>query len=183
MLRRPTDAHAQAGEIVASQEIQDIAHAIVRSRAALGADAHPAKGQIHVVIHHQQFFRRDLIPVHQLRHGLAAEVHIRLRLGKRHAHIANAAFPHFRLATRAVQFDLVARRQNLHHVEPHIVPGARILCAGVAQAHNQNHSFPPNGPKSARRQASSPEGENRRGGRALFFAPNQPNLSLMGNCS
>ena len=143
-LRRMPRAHADARKIVAAKQIDDRAHAVVRAGAALGAEADVPRLQIDVVIHHDQVIRLDLVPVHQLDNALAGQVHERLRLSQHDALAADAPLRQLCLALELVKGQPQPAGQQLQHIKAHIMAGAGVFVARIAQPHNHIHSvFPP----------------------------------------
>ena len=143
-LRRAARAHADARKIVAAEQIDDRAHPVVRAGAPLGTKADMPRLQIDVVVHHDQVIRLDLVPVHQLDHALAGQVHERLRLSQHDALAADAPLRQLRLALELVKGQPQPAGQQLHHVKPHVMAGAGVFVARIAQPHNDIHNaFPP----------------------------------------
>ena len=111
------------------------------ARAAAGTKAQLALGQIHVVIDHDQLVVLGLVPVAQLHHALAGEVHKGLGLAERHPLAANDSLAHRRLAAQALDGDVILLGQHLGHVEAHIVAGVLVFPARIAQANDHIHGI------------------------------------------
>ena len=78
-------AEAYAREFVRAQVGYDALEPVVPARAAALADAHAAGREGHLIRDYDYMLRRHLVEPGGLAHGLAGEVHVRLRLHEQHA--------------------------------------------------------------------------------------------------
>ena len=103
-------ADADARKAVAAGFEQDIAPAIVRARAAEGANAQRAQLQVDVIRKDHHILRLHLVPLHGRSHAVAGKVHVGLRLDQRHALAAHRALADQPMAARARDGDVPAIR-------------------------------------------------------------------------
>src|SRR5580765_8467344 len=105
--------------------------------AAFRTQPYGAKWQIGIVENYQQVLQRNLIEPHQGSDGLAAVVHICLRLAKQESALVliHSRQPHCKFRFRDPASPPTFGKLFQSH-EPDIVAGAGVLSAWVAQSRN-----------------------------------------------
>src|SRR5271165_1641049 len=136
---RPT-AEAQSRKPLRAQAAGYGLGPVVRSGTTAFADANHAPGQIALVKQHQQVRRLQFVLAQQLLHRDAAEIHVRLRLGKKHFFPAELAAPYQRLAFRARNANPMAIGQFVHGHETQIVRRPLILRVRIPKSDDEAHS-------------------------------------------
>ena len=120
----------------------DVFDAIVAARASFFADADLSRCQADIVIHHDQLaLRIYLVIVHQLPHGLAAQVHIRHRFCHNNLLTCDHTFSEQSLVACAGGRDLIFVNQIINGVKSDVVLRALILTRRISQTYYNIHKF------------------------------------------
>src|SRR5690348_4508692 len=135
------DPYSEAHEVVATERLDDGAHAVVSRRGTGPLDAHPAQGQVELVVDDPRVRGRDARVLERLRDGLTRQVHVGLRQDEPHA--AGLRSPDQRLPSFLLDRRLQPARQLAHACEAEVVARFRVLRLGIAEPDDQSLLFFP----------------------------------------
>src|SRR5579875_3621327 len=132
------DADAQAMERAVAEVGDDVAQSVLAAVAAVELQPRGAGRQIQIVVHHQQFLRRDLPVVQRRRHRDAAPVHVRRGLDQPHRLAVDLHPAGFRVQP-ALETETLARTrcQRIDEPETGVVPVAQVFGLGVAETSDE----------------------------------------------
>src|SRR6266513_2288660 len=123
--------------------------AVVAPSAAVRMNANRAQGQLHFIPHHQQCVHIQFVLGEQLSYGVAAQVHVRLRLGQSYIFSGDLTPAHQRLALRPPDANPMAIRQFVHDHESQVVRRPLVLRVRIPKSDNEPHSLLSTGRSSA----------------------------------
>ena len=132
---RHAHPHLDAGKLVGAQMGDDVLQAVVAAGAAALADAQLAHRQRHIVGDHHHMIRRHLIEPGRLPHRFAGEVHVGLGLHHQYFIAVLLENTRPRLEAQLGQGEFLLLHQTVQGQPAHVVAGALILLAGIAQPH------------------------------------------------
>ena len=135
--RLGTDAQLDPWERIRAGQLDDALDAVVAARAPLAADAQLAGGEGDVVEHDDDMLDVQLVELHRRHDGLAAVVHVGLRLEEEAALPAEGAVRDVALELHAVDLDALGRGDRVDRHESGIVARVLILHPGVAEADDE----------------------------------------------
>ena len=115
----------------------DVPQAVVPAVGAAGADAQLAQRQVEVVADHQEVRGFHLMKVEGLADAAATQIHKGFRLDQQEGLAAVVQLGHLGLEPTAEPRGVLG--QQVDDVEADVVPGARVLRAGVAEADDDLH--------------------------------------------
>ncbi len=136
------DAQARAAEIRADP-VADGAQPIVPGHPAAGLHPESAGRQVELIVEHHHVLGLQLEEVHGLGHGLAALVHVGLRLQDQDVDRpfgrGDRALPRQPQEARALVLEAVAPGDGVDGHEAEVVAVQLVLRAGVAEAGQDQH--------------------------------------------
>src|SRR5438270_4495688 len=135
------DAEAHALVIVAHMR-GDRAQAVMPGIAAADLHAQLPGREVEFIVEDDNVIQGDFIEAGGFMHRAAGIVHESLRLDEHDPLAANLAFAGARLEARAERRKGVAPRDRSDRHEADIVAIARVACAGIAEADEEQHGDP-----------------------------------------
>ena len=133
-----THADAQAVKCFATGLVDNIAQAVIAAMTAAGLKTDIAGRKVDLVMRDQDLCERDFIVVKQGGNGRAALVHKGLRLAQAAIHGAALVAAKFGVKfARGGKGHGALGSQRVNKPEARVVPGAGVLCAGIAEADDQ----------------------------------------------
>src|ERR1035437_171203 len=136
-LDRSRDADAHAHEILGAQRIGDGEHALLSGRAAAAFEPQSAERQVDVIVDDDEILGRDAVLAQQVHRRAPREVHVRLRPRGDDVVGLDDPLANPGRALAALAPEAAARLQLVEAHPAEVVPGARVLTAGVAEADHQ----------------------------------------------
>ena len=130
------DAHPQPAVAVGAEHLLDMSQPVVSGIASRGFQAERTEGQRQVVDYDEQPLQVDVLLVHPVSHGIAAEVHIGRGFEQKHLPPLDA-----RLGNKSVA--LVFKNnigrfcESVQYHKSSVVAGLIILVADISQSHYQ----------------------------------------------
>lgn len=131
------DADPQPNELLSSQTINDRPQTVLSAMRAFWPDPYHPERQRQIVRYYDQSFDRPVRLFEQTAHGLAAQVHVCLRLHELDRLIFNFRPPNQRAALFALYLRSAFFRELIYEHEPKIVPRSFVLAARIAQADDE----------------------------------------------
>src|SRR5580765_5379388 len=131
------NAYTQTNKLLRFQTIDDRSEPVLPAVRALRPNAYRSEGQRQVVRDHYEPFDRPVFFRDQAAYGLAAQIHIGLRLGQFDRLIVNDAASYQRPALFTLYLRLKLRRQQIDEHKPEIVSRLCVFRAWITQAHYQ----------------------------------------------
>ena len=142
--QRTPDANAHARKFLRPDVREKRLDAVVTARASLAPQADRTNGNVHIIMHDDQFLRRELIPIEQRSERAAALVHIGQRLDEQYLFRADAPLSYQRIELFAPGIDAKLLSQGIDEHKAYIVLRMCILCPGIPETGNDLHRIPPN---------------------------------------
>src|SRR5690606_4608585 len=144
-------------------------HAAVPAGAARRTHSHLTRGEVQVVVHDQQILRAASVIAQQRLHGLAAQVHVCHGLDEEQLAPTQICLGHRAAHPAAPAMGVKLACQPVNDEKAHVVAGAFVSGAGIAQADDelQRHyslSAPSSAPPSAASPSSAASASSTRGG-------------------
>ena len=137
--RRAPDAAAHAEPVARAQLVADRAQTVVPRMPAAELDADGAGVDVQLVVNDDQVVGSDAVGVAQLLDRAARGVHVALGLGQHHVDVVVGALGRERAALGLPVPRAHFRADEVHGVEPGVMPGVRVFLARVPQADDQIH--------------------------------------------
>lgn len=128
------DPQAEAWDLLGADFLKNGLQAVVSTGAAAWPETNLAKAKVEVVDDDQHILRLDLVPPHDLADRNTASIHVGLRHDKDQTIIAVASFGYLRVHALARRRRGRALRHLIDNKEAEIVPGLRVLPAGIPQS-------------------------------------------------
>lgn len=135
MLRLDTDP--QPNKFVRTEAIDYRPKAVLPAVGALRPDTDLAERQCQIVRYHYQPLAASLLFLEQALHGLAAQVHIGLRLGQLDRSASDLDPPDQGPALGTLDLTAVFSRQQIDEHEPEIVPRLFVIGTGITEANDK----------------------------------------------
>src|SRR5438270_5198948 len=135
------DPDPHSDEAVGLPGVDEVPHPPLAAGAAAAAQAQPAEGEVEVVVDDDDVLRRDPELRGEVASGAATEVHVGRRPGEHHVEAVDRALADLRRALAALPPEAAAPLELGDGPPADVVPGARVLAAGVAEPDHQRRHY------------------------------------------
>jgi hypothetical protein len=119
--------------------VLNVPQTVVAAMGAACSKTELTQRQINVIANDQQLRQRQLIEINRLPDRPSTEVHERFGLQQEDLFAPLEPLGQFRVEPVLETANARPLGKGIDDGETHIVPGARVLFAGIAQAHNHFH--------------------------------------------